>query len=54
MIIGGRAKTKLILPNDWSHVVKGKISLSDTGEERERVEHENWLKKERKERRRRQ
>lgn len=30
-----KEKTKLILPNDWSHVVKGKISLSDTGEERE-------------------
>lgn len=36
---GGREEEKkaLILPNDWSHVVKGKIRLFDTGAETERV-----------------
>lgn len=37
MLIGGRAGEKkkvLILPNDWSHVVKGKIRLFDSATER--------------------
>lgn len=34
-------KEALILPNDWSHVVKGKIRLLDTGAER--VEHEGKM-----------
>lgn len=38
---GGKKKKKgLILPNDWSHVVKGKIRLFDTGAKTERVERE--------------
>lgn len=46
MLIEGRAsgrqkkKKGLILPNDWSHVVKGKIRLFDTGAKTERVERE--------------
>lgn len=41
-------KKALILPNDWSHVVKGKIRLFDTGAEREargseKVEHEEKM-----------
>lgn len=56
MLIEGRArkgkekkkkKKALILPNDWSHVVKGKIRLFDTGaergRERERVEREEKM-----------
>lgn len=35
-----RGKKALILSNDWSHVVKNKICLFDTGTERETVEHE--------------
>lgn len=47
MLIGRRARERkaLILPNDWNHVVKGKISLFDRGTERatEREEHEEIM-----------
>lgn len=36
-----RGKKELILSNDWSHVVKGKIHLSEREREREKHEKKN-------------